>query len=85
MVLTQLIVPAAPNIGTITRLPNGHVQITGTGVPNWTYAVEANEDLGDANGWTAIGTAVPNVNGQMQFIDPDAPNHAYRFYRFVAP
>ncbi len=35
--------------------------------------------------WTVIGPAAEVLPGQFQFIDPDATNHAQRFYRVVSP
>lgn len=85
VVLTQLVSPPAPTIGGVTSLPNHQIQVTGSGVPNWTYGVQANEDLNHPNGWHDIGTAVADGNGNIVFTDPDAPKYSARFYRFVAP
>jgi autotransporter-associated beta strand protein len=85
VVLTQLATPPAPSISGITNLPNSQIQLTGSGVPNWVYTIQASEDLGNPNGWHDIGTATADVNGKLTFLDPDAPNYSYRFYRFVAP
>ena len=85
VVLIQQRVPGAPHIGAITLINNGQIQITGAGMPGWVYTVEATEDLGNPNGWQIIGQATADANGAMTFIDPDAPNHPMRFYRFKAP
>jgi hypothetical protein len=85
VVLTQLAAPPAPVIGGITNLPNGQIQLTGSGVPSWVYTLQASEDLSDPSGWHDIGTATADANGKLVFTDPDAPQHPIRFYRFVAP
>jgi autotransporter-associated beta strand protein len=84
VVLTQLIAPPAPNLGGITKQGNGQIQIDGSGIPGWNYTVQANTNLSTTN-WIAIGSALANGQGQFQFIDPDAPNHPMRFYRFLLP
>ena len=85
VVLTQLVAPPAPTIGGITNLPNNQIQITGSGVPGWTYVVQASEDLNNPNSWHDIGSAIADGNGNITFIDPDAPKYSARFYRLVAP
>ena len=83
VVLTHIGSVAAPQIGSIESLPNGQKKITGTGYPGLTYTVEASTDL---KSWMAIGTATASSpGGELSFIDPDAPNFQYRFYRFMAP
>jgi fibronectin-binding autotransporter adhesin len=85
VVLTQQRVPKGPTLGPISQNGSGQIEIAGKGVPGWVYGVEATEDLGNPNGWQAIGGASADVNGVLTFVDVDAPNHAMRFYRFKAP
>ena len=85
VVLTQIATPSAPTMGDITKLGNGQIQLTGTGVPGWVYSVEATENVDDPASWQTIGTATADGNGALQFVDPDAPNHSMRFYRFRSP
>jgi hypothetical protein len=84
VVITQLVTPPAPDLGSIT-MTNGQIQIEGQGVPKWVYTVEATEDLGNPNSWQAIGQATADGNGVITFVDADAPKHSMRFYRFKAP
>lgn len=84
VVLTQITVPPAPKFGQVTKLGNGGIQLTGTGVTGWIYTIQANTNLLTTN-WTAIGSATADGSGQIQFVDPNAPNFPIRFYRFVAP
>ena len=43
------------------------------------FRVEVTRDF---QAWTPLGT-VPANEGHAHFVDPDAPGHAHRFYRFV--
>jgi autotransporter-associated beta strand protein len=83
VVLTQIGLPTPPQISGITSQPNGQIQLTGTGIPNSSYTVLANNDLNTTN-WIALGVIVAGQNGVMAFTDTDAPNHSMRFYRFRA-
>jgi len=85
VVLTQLTLPAPPQFGGITRLGNGNIQLTGTGVPGLLYAIEANMDLNTTNWLHLGGTLAQPPTGLLQFIDVDAANYPKRFYRFILP
>jgi len=81
-VLTQISLPAPPQLGGIAQLGNGTMQLTGTGVPGVAYTVEGNFDLNTTN-WLTLGTiTAANQTGLLQFIDTDLPHHPMRFYRF---
>ncbi len=84
VVLTQLTATPGAKLGRISRLPGGGIEISGTGIPSLTYDVEAIGDLTTTN-WISIGHAVGESGGALSFVDPDAPKHAQRFYRFVLP
>jgi len=83
VVLTQIGLPQPSHIGGITQINNGQIQIAGNGNPGMVYGIEANSDLNTTN-WVNIGVAQANQLGEVGFIDTDAPNHAIRFYRFIA-
>jgi hypothetical protein len=85
IVLTQLTATPPPQLGGITRLNNGQVQLSGTGLPDLTYTIQANFDLRTTN-WLNLGeiTAQPPI-GTLQFIDLDAASYPMRFYRLVLP
>jgi autotransporter-associated beta strand protein len=84
IVLTDLSAIPPGSFGGIQMLPNGHVQVGGTGTPGVLYTVEANANLNTTN-WLAIGTALANFNGAFSFVDTNAPSFPMRFYRFVLP
>ncbi len=70
----------APNLISLTRLPNGAVRLNFAGTPNRSYAIQASTSLSSLN-WMSLGTVAAAANGLVTFDDADAPNHATRFYR----
>jgi fibronectin-binding autotransporter adhesin len=84
VVLTQLTVSAPPSSSGITKLPNGHMQIGGEGIPGQLYGVQANTNLSTTN-WITIGSATADASGRFSFVDTNAPNFSVRFYRFLIP
>ena len=85
IVLTQESLAPGPQVGEITKLNDGTMQITVQGQPNATYTVEATESLSAPIQWNEIGNATANAAGQLTFTDPEAPQHPIRFYRFRLP
>lgn len=81
---TQIVV--RPVISSIIVLPDGSVQINGTGAPAGYYLIQVTSNLGDPSSWTTISTIMADsVTGVIQWIDTDAPNHPLRFYRLATP
>ena len=58
---------------------NGIFYLTGTGVANEQYEVQANANLTTTN-WQMLGTVTAGINGVIQFTDAIATNQQ-RFYR----
>lgn len=85
IVLTQQNVANGPQIGGIEPVGNGRFQITGTGLPNTTYSIEATPTLTSPIPWQVIGTTTSDVVGILKFVDSDAGNFTNRFYRFRLP
>jgi hypothetical protein len=83
VVLTQIGLPTPPQISGITSLPNGQIQLTGSGIAGSSYTVLANTNLATTN-WISLGTIAAAQNGALSFTDPDAPKYSMRFYRFRA-
>jgi autotransporter-associated beta strand protein len=81
VVLTQISAVTPPQIGTMTRVPDGAIQLGGGGIPGVGYIVEANTNLHTAN-WISIGTATAGPIGKISFTDTNAPHFPARFYRF---
>ena len=81
--LTQLST-ITPQFGGISKLPNGQIQLNGTGLAGVGYTIQANGDLATTN-WTNIGSAAANQNGSISFVDTNAAAYSKRFYRLKAP
>jgi len=64
-------------------LPNGHGLIQFNGIPGWTYSIQAASDL--ISGFSTIGSATADTNGNFQFDDPAAIGATSRFYRATYP
>jgi autotransporter-associated beta strand protein len=78
-------IPPAGTLTGVTRLPDGRMQIGGTGLPFESYRVLANTNLSTSN-WIDIGSVSSgDESGALEFIDNDASNFPMRFYRFVLP
>ncbi len=83
--LTQISAPIPAQIGGITQVAGGQMNLGGSGLPGTTYTVEANVKL-SSPGWTNIGTALCDPQtGKWSFVDVNAQNFPARFYRLVAP
>lgn len=79
--LIQTAAPVGPQITNITKQIGGSMQITGTGLANVTYFVDATTNL-NPSVWVNLNSVVANGSGVINYTDTDAPNHAKRFYRF---
>jgi fibronectin-binding autotransporter adhesin len=82
VVLTQTAVAQPPKLGGLTAMPNGQIQLQGTGFPGSVYGVEANTNLSTTN-WIAIGYSIADQQGGISFTDTNAPNYSMRFYRLI--
>ncbi|PWU19130.1 MAG: hypothetical protein C5B50_07310 [Verrucomicrobia bacterium] len=74
------------NIVSISTLPDGNTRIVFSGIPNFTYLVQATTSLVQPITWSTLSTntASPS-NGQWTYDDLDATNHPSRFYRSSTP
>jgi RNA polymerase sigma factor (sigma-70 family) len=73
---------AAPlNITSFERLPDGAFRLAFNGQPGVQYAIEASTNL---TTWILLGEAI-NRDGQLEFVDRDAPKFTLRFYRIAQP
>jgi len=84
VVLTQLGLQQKPQIGSVKKLPNGQIEINGTGIPDLLYSVYAATNVVSTN-WPDLGFIQASPAGALQFVDPDAPLFPMRFYQFVLP
>jgi fibronectin-binding autotransporter adhesin len=83
VVVTQVSAQPESKLGGLTLLPNGAIQIGGSGAPNLAYWVMTKTNLNQAN-WEWLGTANADAGGRIEFVDNEAANHPMRFYRFIA-
>ncbi len=82
--LTPTIPPGgiAHNIDSIDVQADGNVRLVFTGVPSFTYHIEASPDT---TTWTRITDRVADAVGHFEFLDPTAASAPIRFYRTVWP
>jgi hypothetical protein len=74
---TITISPAYPQLQ-ISSQPGQLILLSGLGLAGHTYEIQASQDL---QSWTVIGTATPDPNGSVSFLDSDAPSFSSRSYR----
>ncbi len=70
-----------PAVLQIMRLPDGRLLLEIHGQVDREYLIQASTDL---NVWQTIATRVAS-GGVIQFTDPDAGEHPFRFYRAIVP
>ena len=85
VVLIQQNVAVGPQIGGIQPNGSGGMKISGVGLPNTLYNVEATESLNAPIVWKMLDNVLSDGSGLLNFEDDDASNFAMRFYRFVIP
>ncbi len=83
VVLTVVSTP--PMLKSFARLPNGTMQVTGSGQPGWFVIFEATESLTPPVSWEMLEVEEPDNLGNVTFTDTDTTNHPMRFYRLTAP
>ena len=72
----------SPTITSLTSLPDGNKEIQASGIPGYTYLIQASSNLST---WDVIGTNVAATNGLIIFDDLSATNYTSRFYRTAQP
>ena len=73
---------SAQNILQIESLPNGTRRVRFTGVPGFTYHIEASTNL---TTWIPLGDVVAEPNGQFEYLDLNATLFPVRYYRSIWP
>lgn len=74
----------APNITAVT-VSNGQLHLTGLGLPNATYTLQATENLTPPVQWSNLATVPADANGVLQFSAGDVTSFPLRFYRLQEP
>ncbi len=72
------------NIVGLVNNEDGSMTISFSGIPNFTYHVQATTNL-VLPFWTNISTNVAGTDGLWQFTDSDATNYPARYYRSEYP
>jgi hypothetical protein len=67
----------APRFSSVALLPDRTLQLSLTGLSNFSYRIDGSTDLVH---WGTL-TNLPNLNGTLQLIDSSATNFSSRFYR----
>jgi hypothetical protein len=76
--------PPPIHIVDLTPQPGGSFGFTLSGGMGWSNIIQATTNLA-APAWTGIATNVFDTNGLTIFVDGDATNFEYRYYRGVIP
>jgi hypothetical protein len=81
----NVMIGAVPNSSVSAAVINGSgtVTLSFTGVPRYTYQVEAATDLAPPVVWTTVSTNTADGAGAWQFTDTQATNYPNRYYRSV--
>jgi hypothetical protein len=64
-------------------LVNGQFQMRLNGVASETYRIDASTNMASPTNWVSISTNIIPGSGFLDYLDTDATNYAYRFYRAV--
>jgi autotransporter-associated beta strand protein len=62
---------------------DGTMQLTFSGVPGYTYFIQATCDIESPIDWTTIGTNTADTNGLFNFTDEASTNYPVRYYRTI--
>jgi autotransporter-associated beta strand protein len=74
-----------PVLKSITRLPNGHLRLDGTGTPFMAYKIEMTQSFGEDLGWGYAGKIVASYNGALTFTFTNTMTWDKGFFRFALP
>jgi hypothetical protein len=77
--LTLTAATLAPRFSSVSLLPDRTLQLSLTGLSNFSYRIDGSTDLVH---WRTL-TNLPNLNGTLQLIDSSATNFSSRFYRAI--
>jgi fibronectin-binding autotransporter adhesin len=71
-------------ISTVSRTVEGYTAITGQGLANILYTLEASATLLPGS-WDVVAVDLADPSGIYEFTDVDAPSYPHRFYRVSSP
>ncbi|MCC7375101.1 MAG: hypothetical protein IT581_10620 [Verrucomicrobiales bacterium] len=82
--VTSLPIDHFPGALRISRRPGGQLQSAFSGIPGFTYILQATDGTLHDAGWHEIDKAVCGLDGTTSFRLPDPTQHASQFFRAVA-
>jgi hypothetical protein len=56
-----------------------------TGLPNYTYYIQATGNLNSRSSWQTVATNTADANGLLQYTEPNSSVYQSRFYRTALP
>ena len=62
-------------------LSGNGLQLNFSGIPGYTYYIQASTNLGSTTNWTYLSTNVADINGLFNFLDTNAPSQGQCYYR----
>lgn len=74
-----------PILKSITRLPNGHLRLDGTGTPYMAYNIQMTSELGTEAFWSYGGKIVASYNGALTFTYTNTATWDKILFRFALP
>lgn len=77
--------PPTTILNPVFNLGDGTKRITGIGLPGGLYLFEATTNLAPPVAWSFLGSDFADGAGLFEFIDVDATNFLFRFYRAQSP
>ena len=83
--LTRVSTTPASTLQTLTFTGSGLPVLTGQGMPNMPYMLEATSDLNPPVYWQSVCTEFSDEAGHYQLTDPDAGSYSTRYYRVLSP
>ena len=83
--LTRVSTAPPSTLQTLTFNGSGQPVLTGQGMPNMPYVLEATSDLNPPVYWQSVCTDFSDSFGRYQLTDPDAGYSPTRFYRVLSP
>jgi hypothetical protein len=78
--------PMTPSqtVTSVTLMADHSAGVVCAGLPNQSYGIQATSSLNTPT-WVAIATNTAGPDGLFSYVDADAKNHTYRFYRSSTP
>jgi hypothetical protein len=70
------------SITNIQKTSDGSIQLQFFGTPGQSYTFQATTNF---TSWNTLGSSLADTNGNLQYLDTNAPLFPHRFYRWSPP